>query len=77
MPFCAWRLPPDLLGLPTRHKGYSITSYGHFLLDHFVLQLKKFPTLCCTAALVPRHRFPVASALTQPQIASSALKSGL
>ena len=26
---------------------------------------------------VPRHRFPVASSLNQPQIASSALKSGL
>ena len=35
------------------------------------------PTLCCTRALLARHRFPVASSLTQPQIASSALKSGL
>ena len=31
----------------------------------------------CTAALLPRHRLPVASSLAQPQIASSALKSGL
>ena len=35
------------------------------------------PTLSCTAALLPRHRLPVASSLAQPQIASSALKSGL
>ena len=35
------------------------------------------PTLSCTAALLPRHRFPVASSLAQPQTASSALKSGL
>ena len=34
-------------------------------------------TLSCTKALVPRHRFLVASSLTQPQTASSALKSGL
>ena len=34
-------------------------------------------TLSCTAALLPRHRFLVASSLTQPQTASSALKSGL
>ena len=38
---------------------------------------RKFPTRSCTAALVPRHRLPVASALAQPQTASSALKSGL
>ena len=31
----------------------------------------------CTAALLPRHKFPVASPLAQPQIASSPLKSGL
>ena len=31
----------------------------------------------CTEALVPKHRFPAASYLTQPQTASSALKSGL
>ena len=31
----------------------------------------------CTAALLPRHRLPVASSLAQPHIASSALKSGL
>ena len=30
-----------------------------------------------TRDLVPKHRFPVAASLTQPQIASSALKSGL
>ena len=34
-------------------------------------------TLSCTWALLPRHRFPVASSLTQPQTAASALKSGL
>ena len=34
-------------------------------------------TLCCTKNLVPRHWFPVASCLAQPQTASSALKSGL
>ena len=38
---------------------------------------RKLPTLCCTAALLPKHRLPVASSLTQPQMASSALKSGL
>ena len=38
---------------------------------------RKFPTLSCTRALVPKHRFPVASSLAQPQTASSALKSGL
>ena len=38
---------------------------------------RKLPTLCCTKALAPRHRFPVASSLAQPQMASSALKSGL
>ena len=38
---------------------------------------RKFPTLSCTEALVPKHRFPVASSLAQPQTASSALKSGL
>ena len=38
---------------------------------------KKFPTLSCTRDLVPRHRFPVVSCLTQPQVALSALKSGL
>ena len=40
-------------------------------------EARKFPTLSCTMDLVPRHRFPVASSLTQPQIDSSALKSGL
>ena len=30
-----------------------------------------------TAALLPRHRLPVASSLAHPQMASSALKSGL
>ena len=38
---------------------------------------RKFPTLSFTRALVPKHRFPVASSLAQPQTASSALKSGL
>ena len=38
---------------------------------------RKFPTLSCTKALVPKHRLPVASSLAQPQTASSALKSGL
>ena len=38
---------------------------------------RKFPTLSFTRALVPKHRFPVASSLAQPQMASSALKSGL
>ena len=38
---------------------------------------RNLPTLSCTAALLPRHRLPVASSLAQPQIASSALKSGL
>ena len=31
----------------------------------------------CTRAFVPKHWFPVTSSLTQPQTASSALKSGL
>ena len=35
------------------------------------------PTLSCTRALLPRHRFLVASSLAQPQMASSPLKSGL
>ena len=39
-------------------------------------EARKFPTPPCTRDLVPRHKFPVASSLTQPQIASSALKSG-
>ena len=34
-------------------------------------------TIFCATASLPRHRLPVASSLTQPQIASSALKSGL
>ena len=38
---------------------------------------RKLPTFSCTSVLVPRHRFPVASSLAQPQTASSALKSGL
>ena len=40
-------------------------------------QARKWLTLCCTKALVPKHWFPVASCLAQPQTASSALKSGL
>ena len=39
--------------------------------------VKKLLTLSCTAALLPKHRFPVTSCLTQPQTASSGLKSGL
>ena len=38
---------------------------------------RKFPTLSFTRALVPKHRFPVASSLAQPQMASSAPPSGL
>ena len=38
---------------------------------------RNLPTLSCTKSLLPRHRFPVASSLAQPHIASSALKSGL
>ena len=38
---------------------------------------RNLPTLSSTASLLPRHRLPVASSLAQPQIASSALKSGL
>ena len=38
---------------------------------------RKLPAPSCTAALLPRHRFPVASFLTHPQMVSSALKSGL
>ena len=38
---------------------------------------RKPPTLSCTAALLPKHRLPVASSLAQPQMASWALKSGL
>ena len=38
---------------------------------------RKLPTLSCTAALLPKHRFPVASSRAHPQLASSALKSGL
>ena len=38
---------------------------------------RKLPTLSCTAALLPKHRFPVASSRAHPQMASSALKSGL
>ena len=38
---------------------------------------RKLPTRSRTAALVPRHRFPVASSRAHPQMASSALKSGL
>ena len=36
---------------------------------------RKLPTLSGTASLVPKHRFPIASSLAQPQIVSSALKS--
>ena len=39
--------------------------------------VKKLPTLSCTVTLVPRQRFPVASSLAHPQMASSPLKSGL
>ena len=38
---------------------------------------RKLPTLSCTRALVPKHKFPVASSLAQPQTASSAVKSWL
>ena len=40
---------------------------------------KQALTLSRTAALplLPRHRFPIAAALAQPQTAASALKSGL
>ena len=38
---------------------------------------KKPFTLSCTKALAPKHTFPVATSLAQPQMASSALKSGL
>ena len=38
---------------------------------------RKLLTLSWTASLVPKHRFPVVSSLVQPQMASSALKSGL
>ena len=38
---------------------------------------RKLPTPSCTAALLPKHRFPVASSRTNPQMASSALESGL
>ncbi len=39
--------------------------------------VKKSPTFSSTAALVPKHKLAVTSWRTQPQIASSALKSGL
>ena len=42
-----------------------------------VSPVRKLPTLSCTATLLPKHRLPVASSLAHPQIASSALKSGL
>ena len=38
---------------------------------------QELPTFSCTAALLPKHRFPVASSRAHPQMASSALKSGL
>ena len=38
---------------------------------------RNLPTLSCTTALLPKHRFPVTSSRTQPQMVSSALKSGL
>ena len=38
---------------------------------------RKLLTFSCTRALIPRHRFPVASFRAQPRAASSALKSGL
>ena len=34
---------------------------------------EKWPTLFCTLDLLPKHTFPVASSLAQPQTASSAL----
>ena len=37
---------------------------------------RKLPTLSCTKALFPRHRFPVASSLAHPQMASSAMGYG-
>ena len=38
---------------------------------------RNLPTLSWTTALLPKHRLPVAFSLTQPQTASSVLKSGL
>ena len=38
---------------------------------------RNLPTVSFTAALLPKHKFPVASTLAHPQMASSALKSGL
>ena len=38
---------------------------------------EKSPTFSCTAALVPRHRLAVTCWRSQPQMVSSALKSGL
>ena len=45
-----------------------------FLLDRLA---RKPLTLSRTKALAPRHKFLVASFLTQPQTASSALRFGL
>jgi len=38
---------------------------------------KNWPTYCWTLALVPKQVFAVTSSRTQPQMASSGLKSGL
>ena len=54
-------------------------TQSHILYQHFMepVLARKLPTLSCTAALLPKHRFPVAASRAHPQMASSALKSGL
>ena len=54
----------------------AATAFDFLLTVHQIGE-KKPPTFSRTAARVPRHKLAVTSWRAQPQIASSALKSGL